>query len=58
MNFFGQAGDIAKGMMNYMNNHWVSGQQNQVKENNLRKNLESCTYPDEYLGYLMIGRSI
>lgn len=48
MNFFSQAGDIARGMMNYMNNNnnnWSAGNQ---KDNNLRKNLENCTYPDEY----------
>lgn len=45
MNFFSRAGDIAQGMMNYMNNNnWSAGNQ---KENNLRKNLENCTYPDE-----------
>jgi hypothetical protein len=38
MNFFSRAGDIAQGMMNYMNNNenWSAGNQ---KENNLRKNL-------------------
>lgn len=45
MNFFSQAGDIAKGMMNYMNNNAVNGASD--KENVLRKKLENCTYPDE-----------
>jgi|JI8StandDraft_1071087.scaffolds.fasta_scaffold2943947_1 hypothetical protein len=46
MNFFSQAGDIAKGMMNYMNNNNAFNAGSD-KENVLRKKLENCTYPDE-----------
>ena len=46
MNFFKGTGDIAQGMLNMMsNNNWSASNQ---KESKLRKNLESCTYPDEY----------
>lgn len=46
MNFFGNTGDLARGMMNIMNNNSF-GYGNE-KEIDLRKKLESCTYPDEY----------
>ena len=46
MNFFRGTGDLAQGLMGLMsNNNWSA---NNDKENQLRKNLESCTYPDEY----------
>ena len=46
MNFFKGTGDIAQGMMKMMNNNnWNASNQKEAK---LRKNLESCTYPDEY----------
>ena len=46
MNFFRGTNDLAQGMMRMMNtNNWTAGNQ---KESKLRKNLESCTYPDEY----------
>jgi hypothetical protein len=44
MNLF--SNDLMKGMFNAMSNNtsWNSGNE---KENTLRRNLESCTYPDE-----------
>jgi hypothetical protein len=46
MNFLQGTGDLAQGMMKMMsNNNWSASNQKEIK---LRKNLETCTYPDEY----------